>query len=138
MIKVEESFIEEVVWEVVCIIVCLLFVKIVLYGKDVNWGCILCVVGYVFILFFGQFVNDVFDIVFERISVFFIFMDGLFELKLLINGEFEQVDEEWVSEILEMEDLEILVCLGIGKKSVVYWICDFSYDYVIINGDYCI
>uniref|UniRef100_A0A8H7N573 Arginine biosynthesis bifunctional protein ArgJ, mitochondrial n=1 Tax=Bionectria ochroleuca TaxID=29856 RepID=A0A8H7N573_BIOOC len=81
-------------------------------------------------------INDVPEIVPEKTNVSFIPADGSAELKLLVDGEPEQVDEERASEILEMEDLEIVVRLGTGDKSTVHWTCDFSHDYVTINGDY--
>lgn len=111
-------------------------VKTALYGKDANWGRILCAAGYALITPPGQPANDVPEIAPERTNVSFIPTDGSPELKLLVNGEPEQVNEERASEILQHEDLEILVRLGTGDKSAVHWTCDFSHDYVTINGDY--
>lgn len=111
-------------------------VKTALYGKDANWGRILCAAGYALISPPGQPESDVPEIVAEKTNVSFVPTDGSPELKLLVDGEPEQVDEERASEILAMEDLEILVRLGTGKKSTVHWTCDFSHDYVTINGDY--
>ncbi|GAO18536.1 uncharacterized protein UV8b_06644 [Ustilaginoidea virens] len=111
-------------------------VKTALYGKDANWGRILCAAGYALISKPGQPISDVPEIVPEKTHVSFVPTDGSKELKLLVNGEPEQVDEERASEILEMEDLEILVKLGTGDKAAVHWTCDFSHDYVTINGDY--
>jgi glutamate N-acetyltransferase/amino-acid N-acetyltransferase len=111
-------------------------VKTALYGKDANWGRILCAAGYALVSPPTQDPVDVPEIIPERTSVSFIPADGSQELKLLVNGEPEQVDEERASQILEMEDLEIVVNLGTGDKSAVHWTCDFSHDYVTINGDY--
>lgn len=114
-------------------------VKTALYGKDANWGRILCAIGYT-----GGVPAD--TIVPEQTSVSFVPVDGSPELKLLVNGEPEAVDEERAKEILEMEDLEILVRLrstdegtGGGEtkgEEACYWTCDFSHEYVTINGDY--
>ena len=57
-------------------------------------------------------------------------------LKLLVNGEPEAVDEARAARLLEDEDLEILVDLGTGVEEARYWTCDFSHEYVTINGDY--
>jgi glutamate N-acetyltransferase / amino-acid N-acetyltransferase len=111
-------------------------VKTALYGKDANWGRILCAAGYALVSPPTRDPIDVPEIIPERTSVSFIPADGSQELKLLVNGEPEQVDEERASQILEMEDLEIVVNLGTGDKSAVHWTCDFSHDYVTINGDY--
>ncbi|KAJ5689425.1 Arginine biosynthesis bifunctional protein ArgJ [Penicillium macrosclerotiorum] len=112
-------------------------VKTALYGRDANWGRILCAVGYT------QGVADG-TVVPERTSVSFRPVDGSPILKLLVNGEPEAVDEERASAILQNEDLEIEVDLGGGEKGAagcggedaVYWFCDFSHEYVTINGDY--
>ncbi|PGH18249.1 arginine biosynthesis ArgJ, mitochondrial [Helicocarpus griseus UAMH5409] len=112
-------------------------VKTALYGKDANWGRILCAIGYTQGIGEGTVVP-------ERTSVSFKPVDGSEELKLLVNGEPEAVDEERAARILEDEDLEIVVDLGGGVRGEegkggeegVYWFCDFSHEYVTINGDY--
>jgi glutamate N-acetyltransferase/amino-acid N-acetyltransferase len=105
-------------------------VKTALYGKDANWGRILCATGY------AEGVNSVIP---EETSVSFVPTDGSEELKLLVRGEPEQVDEARAAKILEAEDLEINVRLSEGKgykEEAVFWTCDFSHEYVTINGDY--
>ncbi|KAI5818717.1 arginine biosynthesis protein ArgJ [Pyronema omphalodes] len=102
-------------------------VKTALYGRDANWGRILCATGY----------SGVAGVVPEKTNVSFIPTDGTKELKLLVNGEPENVDEERASQILAMEDLEIRVSLGTGGgQEAQYYTCDFSHEYVTINGDY--
>jgi glutamate N-acetyltransferase / amino-acid N-acetyltransferase len=103
-------------------------VKTALYGKDANWGRILCATGYA---------EGVESVVPTETSVSFIPTDGSAELKLLVKGEPEAVDETRAAEILESEDLEILVKLSeTPGEEAVYWTCDFSHEYVTINGDY--
>ncbi|CAG8962147.1 hypothetical protein HYFRA_00005193 [Hymenoscyphus fraxineus] len=111
-------------------------VKTALYGKDANWGRILCATGYSQISEPGMPDHEVSEIIPEKTSVSFLPTDGSPELKLLVNGEPESVDEARAAEILEHEDLEILIRLGAGKEEAVYWTCDFSHEYVTINGDY--
>ncbi|KAI5461409.1 hypothetical protein BGZ63DRAFT_235209 [Mariannaea sp. PMI_226] len=135
-IRVVDSASEEAARQVARTIATSPLVKTALYGKDANWGRILCAAGYALISPPGQPINEVPEIAPEYTSVSFIPTDGSPELKLLVNGEPEQVNEERASEILAMEDLEILVRLGTGEKSAVHWTCDFSHDYVTINGDY--
>ncbi|KAG0348124.1 hypothetical protein BG004_006027 [Podila humilis] len=101
-------------------------VKTALYGQDANWGRILCAVGY----------SGVKDIDPKKVSVSFIPMDKSEPLKLLVNGEPEQVDETRASEILKMEDLEIRVELNLGNEATSYWTCDLSHEYISINADY--
>ncbi|KAJ9212112.1 hypothetical protein DTO166G4_6268 [Paecilomyces variotii] len=112
-------------------------VKTALYGRDANWGRILCAIGYAQGVAPGTVIP-------ERTSVSFKPVDGSPILKLLVNGEPETVDEARASAILQAEDLEIVVDLGGGEKGdqgrggeeAVYWFCDFSHEYVTINGDY--
>ena len=107
-------------------------VKTALYGKDANWGRVLCATGYA---------EGVESVVPEKTSVSFVPIDGSAILKLLVNGEPEIVDEDRAAQILEAEDLEILVDLGggdsgNGREESIYWTCDFSHEYITINGDY--
>ncbi|KAF2727067.1 bifunctional ornithine acetyltransferase/N-acetylglutamate synthase protein-like protein [Polyplosphaeria fusca] len=103
-------------------------VKTALYGKDANWGRILCATGYA---------EGVESVVPEETSVSFVPADGSAELKLLVRGEPEQVDERRASEILKEEDLHIKVRLSEKfEEEAVVWTCDFSHEYVTINGDY--
>lgn len=110
-------------------------VKTALYGKDANWGRIVCAIGYTQGLALDTVVP-------ERTSVSFRPVDGSPELRLLVNGEPETVDEERAGKILQDEDLEIVVDLGggggegKGRQEATYWFCDFSHEYVTINGDY--
>jgi glutamate N-acetyltransferase/amino-acid N-acetyltransferase len=101
-------------------------VKTALYGRDANWGRILCATGY----------SGVKGVVPEKTNVSFIPTDGTKELKLLVNGEPENVDEDRASEILAMEDLEIRVTLGTGGgKEAAYYTCDLSHEYVTIVSE---
>ncbi|EUC49060.1 hypothetical protein COCMIDRAFT_2123 [Bipolaris oryzae ATCC 44560] len=103
-------------------------VKTALYGKDANWGRILCATGYA---------EGADSVVPAETSVSFVPADGSAELKLLVDGEPEQVDEERAARILENEDLEIVVRLSKREgEEAVFWTCDFSHEYVTINGDY--
>jgi len=107
-------------------------VKTALYGRDANWGRILCAVGYAEGIPEGAVVP-------ERVSVSFVPKEGMEgELRLLVNGEPQNVDEARAAEILAEEDLEILVRLNDKEEGeeIVFWTCDFSHEYVTINGDY--
>ncbi|KZP01772.1 putative glutamate N-acetyltransferase precursor [Calocera viscosa TUFC12733] len=102
-------------------------VKTALYGEDANWGRILAAVG-------AAPVSTPPDP--QKVSVSFIPADGSEELRLLVAGEPEKVDEVRAKEILKAVDLEIRVVLGQGEESAKYYTCDLSHDYVTINGDY--
>jgi N-acetylglutamate synthase/N-acetylornithine aminotransferase len=90
----------------------------------------------------------------KTVSVSFVPSDGTAPLSVLVNGEPENVDEDRASQILQLEDFEVIVDLGaVGKEQAQYYTCDFSYvssshslttffmtlafqEYVRINGDY--
>ena len=99
-------------------------VKCALYGKDANWGRILCAIGYTQGLSQDAVIPG-------QTSVSFVPTDGTEPLKLLVDGEPESVDETRASQILAEEDLEILVDLGKGGRrehEASYWTCDFSHE----------
>lgn len=100
-------------------------VKTALYGKDANWGRILCAIGYS-----GEAVNP------NQTSVSFIPTDGSTVLPLCLNGEPEYVDEKRALEILNLHDLHISIDVGVGKGSFRFWTTDLTHEYVTINGDY--
>ncbi|KAE9409791.1 arginine biosynthesis protein ArgJ [Gymnopus androsaceus JB14] len=91
-------------------------VKTALYGEDANWGRVLAATGSV------PLSSPLHP---DKVSVTFVPSDGTTPLPVLVNGEPEK-------------DFEILVDLGGGEGAEVaqYWTCDFSYEYVRINGDY--
>ncbi|KAI1658926.1 DNA replication factor C-like protein [Daldinia decipiens] len=130
-IRVTESSSEEGARKIASTIARSPLVKTALYGKDANWGRILCATGYSLISEPGHAVNDVAEIIPEKTNVSFVPADGSPELKLLVNGEPEIVNETRAAEILEFEDLEILVRLGTGKKEATYWTCDYSHEYMV-------
>lgn len=100
--------------------------KTAMYGEDANWGRILCAIGYA----------KVDGVEPTTTNVSFIPADGSARLPLLVNGEPEKVDEERALEILKAEDLIIEIDLGTGDAETKFWTCDFSHEYVTINGDY--
>ena len=109
-------------------------IKTALYGKDANWGRILCAIGYT---------DNLSERCIEptKTNVSFVPTENSASkdegpLKLLVNGEPEQVDEERAARLLQDEDLRIVVDLGTGNEEASYWFCDFSHEYVTINGDY--
>ncbi|KAG9318949.1 arginine biosynthesis ArgJ [Chiua virens] len=109
-------------------------VKTALYGEDANWGRILSSTG-------STPLSTPLDPL--LVSVSFVpspTSSNPTPLILLKNGEPVGVDEARASEILGEEDFEIKVDLGGqgvgGTEEARYWTCDFSYEYVKINGDY--
>ncbi|WVF68938.1 arginine biosynthesis bifunctional protein ArgJ, mitochondrial [Kwoniella sp. CBS 6097] len=105
--------------------------KTAMYGEDANWGRILCAVGYTPS---AESINP------RSVSVSFIppaTSNNTTPLPLLTNGEPEaEIDEARASEILKEEDLNVEIDLGQGEAEARVWTCDFSHEYVTINGSY--
>jgi len=94
-------------------------VKTALFGRDANWGRIMCAVGYS-----GVEVDP------NAISIWFD------DLHIVRGGVGFDVDEERALEILSRHEVPIIIDLKMGDHEVTVWTCDLSYDYVRINAAY--
>ena len=94
-----------------------------MFGADVNWGRVLCAIGY-----------SVANVDVEKIDVSFRSDKG--EIAVCQNGAGVDFSEEKAKEILLESEIEILVNLNSGEFNSTAWGCDLTYDYVKINGDY--
>jgi glutamate N-acetyltransferase/amino-acid N-acetyltransferase len=99
-------------------------VKTAIYGKDANWGRIVCAVGYSGI-----------PIEPSKVNLHFETGDGSIKLHLFKNGAPFDVNEDVAAKILAGEDIVIRVNLGLGKESAQMFTCDFSHEYISINAD---
>ena len=43
---------------------------------------------------------------------------------------------ESLKDIMEQHDISMKIDLGAGSEEATVWTCDFSYEYVKINGEY--
>ncbi|KAI1198493.1 arginine biosynthesis bifunctional protein ArgJ [Nemania serpens] len=111
-------------------------VKTAMYGKDANWGRIVASAGSAFVRPGQAQVDDAPDLDPDATSVTLVPADGSAELRLLVDGVPEAVDEARAAEILEQRNIEIVLSLGTGSHEAVHWTCDMSHEYVTINGDY--
>lgn len=93
--------------------------KTAMFGEDPNWGRILTAVGYAPV-----------PIDPNRVDI------AMGPLKVCERGEALPFDEDEASEILAQDEIVITIDLNSGIYSDHYWTCDFSYDYVKINGSY--
>lgn len=98
-------------------------VKAAFFGKDANWGRILCAMGYS---------GETFAV--EGTSVGF--RSGAGEIAVFNKGVPLSFDEGKAKEILGEQEVTIAVELSDGNGSGTAWGCDLTYDYVKINGDY--
>ena len=98
-------------------------VKTAMFGSDANWGRILCALGYA---------NVDFDP--EKVDVSFESCAG--EIEVCKNGSSVAFDEDKAKKVLDQKEIIIKINLSQGECTAYVWGCDFSYEYVKINGDY--
>lgn len=97
--------------------------KAAAFGKDANWGRILCAIGYT---------DAEFDI--EPIDVTLSSKAG--SLLVCEKAAHHEFSEEKALEILSEDVVTVEVEMHQGSGSATAWGCDLTYDYVKINGDY--
>ena len=97
--------------------------KAAVYGKDANWGRILCAMGYS---------GAKFDT--ERVRVSFKSDAG--EITVCDNGVATDFDEEKATAILSGDVVIVDVELTDGNGEATAWGCDLTHEYVSINADY--
>ncbi len=97
--------------------------KCAVYGKDANWGRILCAMGYS-------------GAQFDPYKVDITISSEKGEIKLVENGKATAFDEELATEILSPEVIVAKADIKSGNEKATAWGCDLTYDYVKINADY--
>lgn len=94
-------------------------VKTAFFGQDPNWGRILCAVGYAGIPLDPT-----------KISL------NIGGVKIVDKGLGVAYDEAKLRQVMADTDIKVDVDLAAGSETVTVWSCDFSYEYVKINGEY--
>ena len=94
-------------------------VKTAIFGHDANWGRIAGAAGRSGARFEQ-----------ENVSI------DIMGIPVLRGGLPVAFSEEEALRRFERPEIDIDVDLGAGTASTVLWTCDFSHDYVTINGDY--
>lgn len=94
-------------------------VKTMMFGEDANWGRIITAAGYSG----AEFDPSCTDIY-------------IGDLQVCKSGCALPFDENKAKEILHEKEIKLLVRLNKGVYSDRIWTCDFSFDYVKINGGY--
>ena len=97
--------------------------KAAVYGRDANWGRILCALGYSG----ASFDPDHCDLYFG---------EGEKQLLIFTNGSAADYSEEEATELLSGEKVIITADMHMGEAEATAWGCDLTYDYVKINADY--
>ncbi|MBQ1915394.1 MAG: bifunctional glutamate N-acetyltransferase/amino-acid acetyltransferase ArgJ, partial [Selenomonadaceae bacterium] len=94
-------------------------VKTAFFGQDPNWGRVICAVGYA-----GVPMDP------EKTVVKF---GGI---PVYAHGVGAEFDEDALRKVMAEHDIVIDIDMGAGKEEATVWSCDFSYEYVKINGEY--
>jgi len=118
-ITVEGALNEQDAYKVVSSVAKSPLVKTAIFGEDANWGRIITAAGYSGAEFDPNLVD--------------ISLSGLMVCK---NGTAVNFDEAQAKKLLMAKEVKININLKKGIFSDRMWTCDFSYDYVKINGSY--
>ena len=94
-------------------------VKTAFFGEDPNWGRVICAVGYA-------------GVPMDPNKTVVKFGD----IPVYANGVGAAYDEAELRKIMEAHDIVIGIDMGEGDAKADIWSCDFSYEYVKINGEY--
>ncbi len=95
-------------------------VKTAIAGEDANWGRIVMAVGKA-----GERAER------DRLAIWF----G--DIRVAYKGLRDPAyDEKQVSKLMQAQEIDIRVDLGLGKGAATVWTCDLTKEYVAINGDY--
>ena len=97
--------------------------KAAVFGRDANWGRILCALGYSGV----QFDPENMELYYESIAG-----------KILVykDGQTSGYDEAEATKILSEKEVTFTADMKMGEESATAWGCDLTYDYVKINADY--
>ena len=94
-------------------------VKTAFFGEDPNWGRVICAVGYAGIPMDPNHTT----VQFGGIPVY-------------ADGVGVSYDEDALRAVMTAHDIVVEVDLKDGDSEAKVWTCDFSYEYVKINGEY--
>lgn len=94
-------------------------VKTAFFGEDPNWGRIVCAAGYSGAEMDANKVN--------------LEIGGI---RLVENGLNCNVELEKLAPAMSEHDISMTIDLAAGTEAATVWTCDFSYEYVKINGEY--
>lgn len=97
--------------------------KAAMFGRDANWGRILCAIGYA---------DANFEV--DKVDVSLSSAAGCIEV--CKSGFGVEFSEEHAKQVLSEFEIQIEINLNQGTEQATAWGCDLTYDYVKINGDY--
>lgn len=98
-------------------------VKAAMFGKDANWGRVLCAMGYS-------------GVDFDPNKVDVTLTSAYGSVKVCENGNGLAFDEALALKVLDGDEVTITADLKSGICEGLAWGCDLTYDYVKINASY--
>ncbi len=98
-------------------------VKTAMFGRDANWGRIVCAAG-----------NAGVDFDYEHIDLYL--GDSGHLVKVLENGRPQDYDKNYMKKLLRESHVKIQMNLKSGKARSVGWGADLTTDYVLFNSVY--
>jgi len=104
-------------------VICSSLTKAAIFGKDANWGRILCALGYSG----GEFTPEKTDVTIKS-------CEG--EVTLVKGGMAADYSEEIATKVLGAPAVTAIIDLHDGEFDATAWGCDLTFDYVTINADY--
>ena len=97
--------------------------KAAIYGKDANWGRILCAMGYS-------------GAAFDPLKVDISFESKKGSLAIVKDGVATDYSEDAATEILSEDAVTAVIDIRSGEEAATAWGCDLTHEYVSINADY--
>lgn len=97
--------------------------KAAIFGRDANWGRILCAMGYSS----AKFNVDTVDLYFQSRAG---------KIQITENSVATDYSEEEATRILSEDAVTAIIDIKMGEAEATAWGCDLTYDYVKINADY--
>lgn len=94
-------------------------VKTAFFGEDPNWGRIICAIGYS-----GENIQP------ADTNIW------IGDVQVVASGMGADFKEAALKTIMAKDDIVITAKVGNGTEKATVWTCDFSYEYVKINGEY--
>ncbi len=94
-------------------------VKTAVYGGDPNWGRVVAAVG-----------RSGAEVIDEKIDLY------LNELCLVQHGQPMAFDKSEAEELMKYQEIPFRMNLNLGEYEATAWGCDFTEEYIALNGDY--
>ncbi len=97
--------------------------KAAIFGRDANWGRILCAMGYSS----AKFNVDTVDLYFQSSAG---------RIQITKDSVALDYSEDEATKILSEDAVTAVIDIKMGSAEATAWGCDLTYDYVKINADY--